>query len=403
MLIFSILINKKQAKTMKQPVYLDYSATTPVDPRVLDAMLPWFCERFGNPANISHSYGREALQAVQIARQQLALLLGAEPHEIVFTSGATESNNLAFKGLHTLLPEKNQILTVASEHKAVLCSAHALEAQGFEVEILPVNRQGLVDLALLTEKISPRTALVSVMMVNNEIGNLQPIAEIGALCRAQNVLFHCDAVQGGGKLPIDVNALQIDLLSLSAHKMYGPKGIGCLYIRHREPLIPLQACIEGGGQEGGLRAGTLNIPGIVGFGKAAELAQAELAAESQRLQTLRNQLYQGIAEAIPEVYLSTPLTGSSPAILHLCFPGLSKGRLIVSLTDLAISAGSACSSASGKASYVLEALGLEPSLTDNALRFSLGRFTTAAEIETAIASVLKAVAQLKAKPSKLPF
>lgn len=388
---------------MKQPVYLDYSATTPVDPRVLEAMLPWFCERFGNPANISHSYGREALQAVQKARQELAKLLNAKPHEIVFTSGATESNNLAFKGLYTLLPEKNQVLTVATEHKAVLCSAHALEAQGFEVEVLPVNRQGFVDPGLLAEKISPRTALVSVMMVNNEIGNLQPIAEIGALCRAHDVLFHCDAVQGGGKLPIDVEALQIDLLSLSAHKMYGPKGIGCLYLRHRDPLIPLKACIEGGGQEGGLRAGTLNIPGIVGFGKAAELALAELEAERLRLQTLRNQLYQGILNALPEVYLSTPLESSSPAILHLCFPGLSKGRLIVALTDLAVSAGSACSSASGKASYVLEALGLESDLSNNALRFSLGRFTTATEIETAIHSVIQTVAKLKAKPSKLPF
>jgi len=388
---------------MKQPVYLDYSATTPVDSRVLEAMLPWFSEKFGNPANISHSYGREALMAVQTARKALAQLLGAKPHEIFFTSGATESNNLAFKGLYTLLPEKNQILTVATEHKAVLCSAQALEALGFEVTFLPVDRHGFVDPALLAEKLSARTALVSVMMVNNEIGNCQPIAEIGALCRAHDVLFHCDAVQGGGKLPIDVEALQIDLLSLSAHKMYGPKGIGCLYVRHREPLIPLKALIEGGGQEGGLRAGTLNIPGIVGFGKAAELAVAELNDESARLQTLKTQLYQGIQAALPEVYLSTPLAGSSPSILHLCFPGLDKGRLIVALKDLAVSAGSACSSASGKASYVLVALGLEPDLSNNALRFSLGRFTTSEEIAFAIKTVIETVEKLKAKPSKLPF
>jgi cysteine desulfurase len=400
MLIFSI---SKDIKLMKQPVYLDYSATTPVDPRVLEAMLPWFCERFGNPANISHSYGRDALQAVHQARQALAHLLGAQPSEITFTSGATESNNLAFKGLSGLLPEKNQIITVATEHKAVLYSARAMEKAGFELEILPVNKQGQIDLDLLAAKISAKTALVSVMMVNNEIGNIHPIAEIGALCRDQNVLFHCDAVQAGGKLPIDVEAQQIDMLSLSAHKMYGPKGIGCLYIRRKEPQIPLQACIEGGGQESGLRAGTLNIPGIVGFAKAAELALAELKTEAAQLKSLRERLWAGIQAEIPEVYLTTPLQNSSPAILHVCFPGLSKGRLIATLKDLAVSAGSACSSASGKASYVLEALGLESELSNNALRFSMGRFSTEAEIDSAVKSVSAAVQTLKANPSKLPF
>lgn len=388
---------------MQKPIYFDYCATTPLDPRILPEMLPWFCEKFGNPANLTHTYGREALLAVHTARMQIAALLKAHPHEIYFTSGATESNNLVFKGLAHLWPEKSHVLTVATEHKSVLYAARSLCSQGFEVEILPVDASGRVDPDLIARRLRPETALVSVMYVNNEVGTLQPVAEIGALCRSRNVLYHCDAVQAGGKLALDVEALGIDLLSLSAHKLYGPKGIGCLYVRRKQPPIPLQPCLQGGGQESGLRAGTLNVPAIVGFGKAAELAQQELETEAQRLKDLRQQLWQGIAQDLDGVHLSCPLELSVPSILHLCVLGLKPGRLIHALKSLALSTGSACSSGSGKISYVLEAMGMNAEQAGNALRFSLGRFTTVEDIQFAVSYLIETVTQLRAQPSTWPI
>ncbi|PIQ28384.1 IscS subfamily cysteine desulfurase [bacterium (Candidatus Blackallbacteria) CG17_big_fil_post_rev_8_21_14_2_50_48_46] len=388
---------------MQKPIYLDYCATTPLDPRILPEMLPWFSEQFGNPANLTHAYGREALLAVHRARERIAALIGAKATEIFFTSGASESNNLVFKGLAHLAPEKNQVMTVATEHKSVLCSAQAMAERGFDVEILPVDSQGRVNLERLSAQISEKTALVSVMAVNNEVGTLQPIEEIGKICTERQVLFHCDAVQAGGKLPINVDDLKIDLLSLSAHKMYGPKGVGCLYLRQKSPAIPLRACIEGGGQEFGLRAGTLNVPAIVGFGLAAEWARSEQTEELARLKLLRQRLWEGIQAGVSEVKLSCDLDKSSPAILHLCFGGLKKGKLVGQLKDLAVSTGSACSSGSGKASYVLDAMGLPESQMDNPVRFSLGRFTQEEEIEMAIQAVIRTIQTLRENPSRIPF
>jgi cysteine desulfurase len=381
-------------------IYLDYAASTPVDPRVVAAMLPFFTEHCGNPANTSHAAGQYAARIVHTARTQVAALLGAEPNAIIFTSGATESNNWVFQGLAAQKPKRRKILTTAIEHKSVLCAAEALSQQGFEVQVLPVNTDGILDLAVLEAALDEQTLLVSVMHVNNEVGTLQPVAAIGELCRRHGALFHCDAVQSVGKLPLDLNTLAVDYLALSAHKLYGPKGIGALYCRSGAPaLSPL---ISGGGQEFGMRSGTLNVPGIVGLGVAAELAGTEIASEALRLTSLRNRLYAGLCQEIPGTHLSGSLSERLPGNLHVCFEGLRPGTLGRALPTLAASAGSACSASSAKPSHVLTALGIAPELAQAGLRLTLGRMTTADEIEQAIALIGAAVTKLRSTKG-LPF
>jgi cysteine desulfurase len=384
-----------------KPIYLDYQSTTPVDPRVLEAMLPWFTEKFGNPGSVTHSYGREAAAAVEQARGQVAALIDAEPREIVFTSGATEANNLALKGAARFnRDERDHVVTLATEHKCVLESAHALEREGFRATVLPVKPDGLVDLALLEAALTERTAIVSVMAAHNEIGVLQPLAEIGALTRARGILFHTDAAQAVGKVPIDVTAMGIDLLSISGHKVYGPKGVGALYVRRR-PRARLLPLMDGGGQERGLRSGTLPTPLIVGLGEAARLAQQEMAAEAKRLGALRDRFLAGIRAAVPEVRLNGDSLHRLPANLNLTFPGLGALDLMAACPGLALSTGSACTAAEVEPSYVLRALGLSDDLARSSLRIGLGRFTTEADVEFAVDLLGAAVRRLQANPLKM--
>jgi cysteine desulfurase len=382
------------------PVYLDYQATTPTDPRVVAAMLPYFTEKFGNPHSTSHRFGREAAEAVEQARGEVAVLIGAEPREIVFTSGATESNNAALKGALRFLrderrAEKDHIVTVATEHKCVLETCHQLEREGFTVTILPVGRDGLLSLDQLAAAIGPRTALVSIMAVNNEIGVIQPLAAIGALCRARGVLFHSDAAQAVGKIPIDVETMQIDLLSISGHKLYGPKGVGALYVRRR-PRVRLTPLIDGGGQERGFRSGTLPTPLCVGFGRACAIAQAEMTAESVAIDALRRQLLAGLRSRVP----GTRLNGSDEyrvaGNLNVAFTGVDADVLLDSCPAVAASTGSACSSASVEPSYVLRALGLDEATARSSLRLCVGRFTTKAEIDFAVDALAAAVERVRA-------
>ncbi len=377
------------------PVYLDYQATTPVDERVLKEMLPWFTEKFGNPGSVTHAYGREAEAAVEKARAEVASLIGAEPREIVFTSGATESNNLAIKGaaqFHRALG-KDHVVTVATEHKCVLESAKALERQGFRVTVLPVDAQGLVDLAALAAAIDERTAVVSVMAANNEIGVLQPIGEIGALCRAKGVLFHSDAAQAVGKVPVDVEAMKIDLLSISGHKIYGPKGIGALYVRRR-PRARIAPLFDGGGQERGFRSGTLPTPLCVGLGAAARIAAAEMAAEAERLLGLRRRFLAGIRARLPEVRLNGDAERRLPGNLNLSFPGVPALALMEACPGLALSTGSACTATEVEPSYVLRALGLPDDLAGATLRLGLGRQTTESEVDFAVETLAAAARRL---------
>jgi cysteine desulfurase len=377
------------------PIYLDYQATTPTDPRVVDAMLPYFTQKFGNPHSRNHGYGWEAEEAVETAREQVAAIINADPREIIFTSGATESNNLALKGvMHFHKAKKNHLITCVTEHKCVLDSARHLELEGFEVTYLPVKPDGLIDLEVLAAAITPRTALVSIMAANNEIGVIQPLAEIGALCRAKGVYFHTDAAQAVGKIPMDVEAMKIDLMSISGHKIYGPKGIGALYVR-RKPRVRLEAMIHGGGQERGMRSGTLPTPLIVGLGEACAIAQKEMPDEAKRMEALRDRLYRGITEKLPEVYLNGDLAHRLPGNLNLSFAYVEGEGLMMGIKDLAVSSGSACTSASLEPSYVLRALGVNEELAHTSIRFGLGRFTTMDEIDMAVEQVVSAVNRLR--------
>lgn len=380
---------------MKLPIYMDYQATTPVDPRVMEAMLPWFTEKFGNPASRSHIFGQEAENAVEAARDEVARLIGADGKEIVFTSGATESDNLAITGAARFHREKgNHILTVVTEHKAVLDSCRHLEGEGFRVTYLPVQPDGLLDLAALEQAMDDQTILVSVMAANNEIGVIQPIAEIGALCRQRGVLFHCDAAQGAGKIPMDVEAMKIDLLSLSGHKIYGPKGVGALYVR-RKPRVRLEPILHGGGHERGMRSGTLPTPLLVGLGKACALAQAEMAQEAERVLALRERLRQGIMERLTHVHLNGDLEKRLPGNLNLSFAFVEGESLMLAMRDVAVSSGSACTSASLEPSYVLRAMGVTEDLAHTSIRFGLGRFTTEEEVDHVVGLVVTAVLRLR--------
>ncbi|HYB55192.1 MAG TPA: IscS subfamily cysteine desulfurase [Alphaproteobacteria bacterium] len=379
----------------KLPIYLDYQATTPVDPRVLKLMLPYFSEKFGNPGSATHSFGREAAAACERAREQVAAVIGAEAREIVFTSGATESNNIAIKGAGYFARDgRRHIVTAATEHKCVLESCKALAAEGFRLTVLPVEANGLVDLARLAAALSDDTLLVSIMAVNNEIGVIQPLAEIGELCRRHGAYFHTDAAQAAGKIPLDVDGMAIDLMSISGHKLYGPKGVGALYVRRR-PRVRLAPLMSGGGQERGLRSGTLPAALCVGLGAASEISAAEMAAEGMRLKRLRERLRCGLAAKVPGIALNGDLERRIPGNLNLAFPGVDAEVLMARLKDIAVSSGSACTSASIEPSYVLRALGLEDALARASLRIGLGRFTDSAEIDYAVEAIAAAVDQLR--------
>jgi cysteine desulfurase len=377
------------------PVYLDYQATTPCDPRVVEAMLPWFTEKFGNPHSLNHAYGREAEAAVEQARAQLADLIGAEPREIVFTSGATESNNMAVKGAARFHRQfgKDHVVTLATEHKCVLESARALEAEGFRVTFLPVGGDGLVDLGLLDAAISDKTSLVSVMAAHNEIGVIQPLKDIADLVHAKGALFHSDTAQAVGKIALKVGEAGVDLLSISGHKIYGPKGVGALYLRRR-PRARITPLIDGGGQERTMRSGTLPVPLCVGLGKAAAIAKAEMAAEAQRLLALRARLLNGLKSRIPDLVLNGHAEKRLPGNLNLSFPGIKAPDLIASCPGLALSTGSACTAAEIEPSYVLKALGLGEDIAGSSLRLGIGRFTTDTEIDFAVEALSAAIHRL---------
>jgi cysteine desulfurase len=379
---------------MKLPIYLDYSATTPVDPRVAEAMIPYLVERFGNPASTSHAYGRVAEAAVEEARANVAALVGCEPKELVFTSGATESINLALKGAaHFHAKKGRHLVTVKTEHKATLDAMRELEREGFAVTYLDVGPDGLIDLERLAVALRPDTTLVSVMHVNNEIGVIQDVAGIGALCSARGILFHVDGAQATGKLAIDLATLPVDLMSFSAHKTYGPKGIGALFVR-RKPRARIEAQMHGGGHERGLRSGTLPTHQIVGMGEAYRIAKLEMESDNARIRALRDRLWAGLAE-LDEVEVNGDLAHRIPHNLNLSFGYVDGESLLLALSDVAVSSGSACTSASLEPSYVLRALGRSDSLAHASIRFTVGRFTTADEIEHAVAHVRAQVARLR--------
>ncbi len=381
---------------MKTPLYLDNHATTPVDPRVLDTMLPFFSEHFGNAASRNHAFGWRAEEAVELARGQIAELIGAEAKEIVITSGATESDNLAIVGAAEFYREKgNHIITCVTEHKAVLDTCHMLEQKGYEVTFLPVDKTGSIDLNQLADAITDKTILVSLMAANNEIGTLHPIGEIGKITREKGVLFHCDATQGVGHMDFDVNELGVDLASYTAHKIYGPKGVGALYVRRRKPRVRLTPIVFGGGHERGMRSGTLNVPGIVGFGKAAELALAGGVAEREQLLNLRDRLYQGITREVDYVYLNGHPTLRHPGNANISFAFVEGESMLMGMDDIAVSSGSACTSASLEPSYVLRAMGVGDDLAHSSIRFGLGRFNTEEEVDYVIRRVVEVVSRLR--------
>ncbi len=387
---------KKTANELKLPIYMDNHATTPMDPRVLAEMLPYFTEKYGNAASRNHAYGWEAEKAVDQARERIAGLVGAGAKEIVFTSGATESDNLAIKGVAEMYREKgNHIITLPTEHKAVLDTCKRLQKHGYEVTYLPVGKDGLLDLDDLRRAISDKTILVTIMAANNEIGVLQPIGAIGNLCRERGVLFHSDATQGVGKIPINVESQNLDLLSISAHKMYGPKGIGALYVRRRNPRVQLVAQMDGGGHERGMRSGTLNVPGIVGLGKACEICAKEGPEEACRLAGLRNRLRDRIMAELDEVYLNGSMEHRLPGNLNLSFAYVEGESLLMGINDVAVSSGSACTSATLEPSYVLKALGTGDELAHSSIRFGLGRFNTEAEVDYVAARVVETVKRLR--------
>ena len=382
---------------LKLPLYFDNNATTPCDPRVVEAMVPYLFEHFGNPASRAHAYGWTAREAVEIAREQVASLIGASAKEIVFTSGATESDNLAIKGVARYNARKGKhIITVATEHKAILDSCHALEREGFEVTYLEVDSEGLISLDALRDAIRDDTTLVSVMYANNEIGVLQPVAEIGAICREKGVLFHCDAVQALAWLPIDVKAMNIDLLSISAHKMYGPKGIGALYVRRGRPRVRVQPIIDGGGHERGMRSGTLATHQIVGLGKAAELAEQSIkSGEVDKVRALRDRLWDGLRANLDELYLNGSWEQRLPNNLNVSFAYVEGEAMMMGIKQIACSSGSACTSASLEPSYVLRAMGVDVELAHTSIRFGLGRFNTEAEVDHALELITEKVRFLR--------
>ena len=380
---------------MKLPIYMDNHATTPVDPRVYEAMTPYFLQKFGNAASRKHSFGWEAEAAVEQARKEVAQLIGAGPKEIIFTSGATESDNLAIRGVAERCRDRgNHIITVATEHKAVLDTCRRLERSGFRVTYLPVDRAGLVDPDQVRRAINSRTILITVMFGNNEIGTIHPVADIGHIARENGVLFHTDATQAVGHVPVDVEKMNIDLLSLSAHKMYGPKGIGALYVRRKNPQA-VPPMIEGGGHERGMRSGTLNVPGIVGLGRACRICGEQMDTESERLRNLRDRLKDGILAALDEVCLNGHATKRLPHNLNLSFAYVEAESLLMGLSDVALSTGSACTSAAVEPSYVMKALGVREDLLHCSIRFGLGRFNTEEEVNYVKDRVVEAVNRLR--------
>jgi cysteine desulfurase len=382
---------------MKFPIFLDNHSTTPMDPRVLEVMLPYFVEKFGNAASRNHAFGWAAEEAVDAARKQIARLIKADPKEIVFTSGATESDNLALKGVLEMYKEKgNHIITSATEHRAVLDTAKSLEAKGLAtVTYLPVDKQGMINPEDVRKALTEKTVLISVMLANNEIGTINPIQDIGKIAKERGVLFHCDATQGVGKIPVDVQAMGIDLMAFSAHKIYGPKGVGALYVRKKNPRVRIAAQIDGGGHERGMRSGTLPVPLIVGFGKACELCEQEMPAESARLATMRDRLQAGIMAALEESYLNGHPTNRLPGNLNISFAYVEGESLLMGMKEIALSSGSACTSATLEPSYVLRALGVGTELAHSSIRFGLGRFNTDQEIDYPTKKVIEIVTKLR--------
>jgi len=381
---------------LKLPVYMDNHATTQVDPRVLEAMLPYFTEKFGNAASRNHEFGWKAEEAVEIARGQIARLIHASPREIIFTSGATESINLALKGAaETHRDAGALIITQATEHKAVLDVCKGLEESGLDVTYLPVDEDGLIDLETLQRAITPKTFLISIMHANNEIGVIQPIEEIGEIAKEGKVLFHVDAAQSVGKIPVDVEKFGIDLLSISAHKIYAPKGVGALYVRRKNPRVEIAPMIDGGGHERGLRSGTLNVPGIVALGKACDICQKEMAEESERLRRLRDRLKDAIASRLEDTFVNGSMSHRLPNNLNVSFAGVEGDALLMGISDVAVSSGSACTSATLEPSHVLRALGVSEDLAHSSIRFGLGRFNTEEEVEYVADRVVETVKRLR--------
>jgi cysteine desulfurase len=381
---------------VKLPIYMDYHATTPMDPRVLEAMIPFFTGKFGNAASRNHGFGWEAEQGVEHAREQVAKLINATAKEIIFTSGATESNNLAIKGIAEMYKERgNHIITQVTEHKAVLDTCKRLEKSGYKVTYLPVKADGLIDIEQLKAAMTDKTILVSIMFANNEIGVIQPVAEIGKLCHEKGVIFHTDGVQAVGKIPVDVQALNIDVMSVTAHKLYGPKGVGMLYVRRRNPRVQISEQINGGGHERGMRSGTLNVPGIVGFGKAAEIAQHEMQAEGERLLALRTRLQKKFEGALDYIHVNGSMEHRLPGNLNMSFVYVEGESLLMGINDIAVSSGSACTSATLEPSYVLKALGLGDDVAHSSIRFGLGRFNSEAEVDYVADKLIDVVLKLR--------
>jgi cysteine desulfurase len=381
---------------MKTPIYLDNHATTRMDPRVLDAMLPYFTEYFGNAASRNHEFGWVAEQAVDKARKQIADLIGTTPREIIFTSGATESDNLAIKGVAEMYAEKgNHIITAATEHKAVLDTCKKLEKHGYRVTYLPLKGDGLIDLDMLRESITDKTILVTIMYANNEIGVIQPVAEIGKICRERGVLFHTDGVQAIGKVPVNVNTDNIDIMSITAHKLYGPKGVGALYVRRKNPRVQITAQMDGGGHERGMRSGTLNVPGIVGLGEACAIAQREMPQEMVRMRYLRDKLRAKLEAGLDEVYINGSMEHRLPQNLNMSFAYVEGESLLMGINDIAVSSGSACTSATLEPSYVLKALGLGDDIAHSSIRFGIGRFNTEEEIDYVADKLIDVVKKLR--------
>ena len=381
---------------MKLPIYMDYHATTPADPRVLEAMLPYFTQDFGNAASRNHAFGWAAEEAVEAARKQVADLIGANAKEVIFTSGATESNNLAIKGVEEMYREKgNHVITCVTEHKAVIDTCKRLEKHGGRVTYLPVQKDGRISLDDLRAAITNKTILITIMTANNEIGVLQPVSEIGAIAKEKGILFHTDAVQAVGKIPFDVNAVKADLVSISAHKIYGPKGMGALYVRRRNPRVLLAEQISGGGHERGMRSGTLNVPGIVGLGKAAAICRAEMAADAERLRRLRDRLNEKLHENLDEIYINGSMEHRLPHNLNISFAYVEGESLLMGINDVAVSSGSACTSASLEPSYVLKALGAGDDLAHSSIRFGLGRWTTDEEVDYVVDRLTNVVQRLR--------
>lgn len=382
---------------MKFPIYLDSHSTTPIDPRVLEMMLPYFTEKFGNAASRNHAFGWEAEEAVETARKQIARLIHADPKELVFTSGATESDNLALRGVVEMYREKgDHMITNSTEHRAVLDTAKALESKrGVKVTYLHVDKSGIVSPDDVRNAITDKTILISIMLANNEIGSINPIREIGKIAKEKGILFHCDATQGVGKIPVDVQEMGIDLMSFTAHKMYGPKGVGALYVRKKAPRVRIAPMIDGGGHERGMRSGTLPVPLVVGFGKACELCEQEMTAEARRLAAMRDRLEAGIMNGLDEVYLNGHPTQRLPHNLNVSFAYVEGESLLMGLKEIALSSGSACTSATLEPSYVLRALGVGSDLAHSSIRFGLGRFTTDDEVEYTVKRIIETVTRLR--------